>query len=192
MGSCPKKLANGEIAMLKNLRWAASIMILTALGGPVSADVITDWNEKAVAFVTKQRLLPPQAERVIASVHLAMFDAVNSIEPRYRPYRLAVITTKDASPEAAAAIAAGMVLAGLHPNDADELNSLTAAYLATIPASEARSNGIKVGQEVAAKIVAERKADGASTPDAYRPKTRPGVYVPTPITASSMWSSVKP
>ncbi len=80
--------------MLMNLRWAASIMILTALGGPVSADVITDWNEKAVAFVTKHRLLPPQAERVIASVHLAMFDAVNSIEPRYRPYRLAVISDK--------------------------------------------------------------------------------------------------
>ena len=89
--------------MLMNLRWAASIMVLTALGGPVSADVITDWNEKAVAFVTKQRLLPPQAERVIASVHLAMFDAVNSIEPRYPAVPACSITTKDASPEAAAA-----------------------------------------------------------------------------------------
>src|SRR3954469_11097827 len=178
--------------MLTNLRWAASMMILTALGGPVSADVITDWNEKAVAFVTKQRMLPPQAERVIASVHLAMFDAVNSIEPRYRPYRLAVITTKDASPDAAAAVAAGMVLAGLHPRDAEEVNTLMAAYLAAIPSSEAKSNGIKVGQEVAAKIVAERKADGADAPDAYRPKTKPGVYVPTPITASSMWAHVKP
>jgi hypothetical protein len=121
-----------------------------------------------------------------------MFDAVNSIEPRYRPYRLAVITTKDASPEAAAAVAAGMVLAGLHPNDTEEVNTLMAAYLAAIPSSEAKSNGIKVGQEVAAKIVAERKADGASAPDAYRPKTKPGVYVPTPITASSMWPNVKP
>src|SRR5437899_6376167 len=178
--------------MLKNLRWAASLMILTALGGPVSADVITDWNEKAVAFVTKQRLLPPQAERVIASVHLAMFDAVNSIEPRYRPYRLAVIATKDTSPEAAAAVAAGTVLAGLHPNDAEELNAQLTAYLAAIPSSTAKSNGIKVGEEVAAKIVAERKADGANAPDAYRPKTRPGVYVPTPIIASSMWPNVKP
>jgi len=178
--------------MLTNLRWAASIMVLTALGGPVSADVITDWNEKAVAFVSKQRLLPPQAERVIASVHLAMFDAVNSIEPRYRPYRLAVITTKDASAEAAATVAAGMVLAGLHPKDAEELNTLMAEYLAAIPSSEAKSNGIKVGQEVAAKLVAERKADGADVPDSYRPKTRPGVYVPTPITASSMWPKVKP
>jgi hypothetical protein len=179
--------------MLTNLRWAASIIVLTAaLGGPVSADVITDWNEKAVAFVTKHRMLPPQAERVIASVHLAMFDAVNSIEPRYRPYRLAAITTKEASPEAAAAVAAGTVLAGLHPKDTEELNTLMAAYLAAIPSSEAKSNGIKVGQEVAAKIVAERTADGADAPDAYRPKARPGVYVPTPITASSMWPKVKP
>jgi hypothetical protein len=168
------------------------MMILTALGGPVSADVITDWNEKAVAFVSKQRLLPPQAERVIASVHLAMFDAVNSIEPRYRPYRLAVMTTKDASPEAAAAVAAGMVLAGLHPKDTEELNSLMAAYLADIPSNEAKSNGIKVGQDVAAMFVAERKADGADAPDAYRPKAKPGVYVATPITASSMWPNVKP
>jgi hypothetical protein len=45
---------------------------------------------------------------------------------------------------------------------------------------------------VAARIVADRKADGADAPDAYRPKTRPGVYVPTPITASSMWPNVKP
>ena len=178
--------------MLINLRWVAPILILTGLGGPVSADVITDWNEKAIAFVMKHRMLPPQAERVVASVQLAMFDAVNSVERRYRPYRLAVTTAKETSQEAAAAVAAGMVLAGLHPNETEELNSVMGAYLAAIPPGTAKSEGIKVGQEVAAKIVAERKVDGADAPDAYRPKTRPGVYVPTPITASSMWPNVKP
>jgi hypothetical protein len=178
--------------MLIKLRWAAPIMILAGLGSPTSADVITDWNEEAVAFVTKQRMLPPQAERVVASVHVAMFDAVNSIERRYRPYRLAVTTSKETSKEAAAAVAAGMVLASLHPNETAELKSLMDAYLAAIPPGIAKSEGIKVGQEVAAKIVAERKADGADGPDAYRPKTQPGVYVPTPITASSTWPNVKP
>ena len=179
--------------MSMNLRRVLPItIILTGLSGPVSADVIGDWNEKAVAFVTKHRMLPPQAERVVASVHVAMFDAVNSIERRYRPYRLAVTTAKDTSKETAAAVAAGMVLAGLHPKDAEELNSLMGTYLATIPPGAAKSEGIKVGQEIAAKIVAERKVDGADAPDAYRPKTRPGVYVPTPITASSMWPNVKP
>jgi hypothetical protein len=178
--------------MSMKLRWVASIMILTGLGGPVSADVITDWNEKAVALVTKNRMLPPQAERVIASVHVAMFDSVNSIDRRYRPYRLAVTAAKEASKEAAAATAAGLVLAGLNPNDADELNAATAAYLAALPEGAGKSQGIKIGQEVAAKILAERKSDGADAPDAYRPKTKPGVYVPTPITASSMWPNVKP
>src|SRR5262249_45717776 len=158
-----------------------AITILTGLGGPVSADVITDWNEKAVALVAKHRMLPPQAERVIASVHVAMFDAVNAIEPRYRPYRVAATPPKSTSKEAAAAVAAGTVLAGLIPEETEALNTAMASYLAAIPQGAARSDGIKIGQDVATRIVAERKADSSDAPDAYRPKTRPGVYVPTPI-----------
>jgi len=175
-----------------HLRWVAPIIILLGCSGPAFSDVITDWNEKAVAFVTKHRMLPPQAERVVASVHIAMFDAVNSIERRYRPYRLAVTIAKDTSKEVAAAAAAGAVLAGLQPNDKEELNAVVEAYLATLPPSSAKANGIKVGQEVAFKFVAERERDGSDAPDAFRPKTKPGVYVPTPITASSMWPNVKP
>ena len=178
--------------MLLHPRWFLPVIMLVGSVVPASADVITDWNEKAVAFVTKQRMLPPQAERVMASLHVAMFDAVNSVAGRYRPYRLAVVTAKETSIEAAAATAAGLVLAGLHPNEADELNAVTAAYLATMAESSAKSGGIKVGQEVAGRIIAERRRDGSDAPDAYRPKAKPGVYVPTPITASSMWPSVAP
>ena len=32
--------------MLLNLRWVTPAMILIGLADPVSADVITDWNEK--------------------------------------------------------------------------------------------------------------------------------------------------
>ncbi len=178
--------------MSMHFHWVASIIILTGLGGPVSADVITDWNEKAVALVAKHRMLPPQAERVIASVHVAMFDAVNSIAPRYRPYLVLATPPKGGSKEAAAAVAAGTVLAGLIPEETEALNTAMASYLATISQGAAKSDGIKIGQDVAARIVAERKVDGSDAPDAYRPKTRPGMYVPTPITASSMWPNVKP
>jgi hypothetical protein len=84
------------------------------------------------------------------------------------------------------------VLAGLIPEETEALNTAMASYLATISQGAAKSDGIKIGQDVAARIVAERKADGSDAPDAYRPKTRPGMYVPTPITASSMWPNVKP
>jgi hypothetical protein len=40
--------------------------------------------------------------------------------------------------------------------------------------------------------LATRAHDGSSAPDAYRPRTSPGVYVPTAITLSSMWPDMKP
>ena len=69
---------------MSKLHWMAPIVMLIGFSSPASADVITDWNEKAVALISKHRMLPPQAERVIACVHVAMFDAVNSIERRYQ------------------------------------------------------------------------------------------------------------
>jgi len=67
-----------------------------------SADVITGWNEKAVAFVTARTMPPWQGERIMAMVHVAMFDAVNSIERRYRPYLVQLPATPTTSREAAA------------------------------------------------------------------------------------------
>lgn len=154
------------------------------------ADVITDWNEKAVAFVTP-RMVPAAGQRVVAIMQVAMFDAVNSIERRYRPYLIQLPAAAMASEEAAAAAAAGTVLVGLYPQDAD-LKSALAAYLATIPNSDEKSAGFKLGEAVAAKVLEARANDGADAPDAYRYKTKPGVYVPTPITVSSTWPNVKP
>jgi len=37
-----------------------------------------------------------------------------------------------------------------------------------------------------------RANDGSSAPDAYRPRTSPGVYVPTAITINSMWPNMQP
>src|SRR3979411_575903 len=108
------------------------------------ADVITDWNEKAVAFMTP-RMVPAAGRRVVAIMQVAMFDAVNSIERRYRPYLIQIPAAATASKEAAAAAAAGTVLTGLYPQDVD-LKSTLAAYLATIANSDAKSEGIRLGE----------------------------------------------
>jgi PAP2 superfamily len=178
--------------MLNAGRWTIPTLFLLSLGTTASADVITDWNEKAVALVTKHRMLPPQAERVIACMHVAMFDAVNAIDRRYRPYGVSAPAAKDVSKETAAAAAAEGVLARLFVKDADELRSALGSHLALIQDGPSKSDGIKLGNEVAAKTLIARQDDGADAPDAYRPRTTPGVYVPTPITASSMWPKVKP
>src|SRR5262245_28863138 len=172
---------------LRNVLLASTMMVSTS---PAFADVITDWNEKAVAFVTP-RMVPAAGQRVVAIMQVAMFDAVNSIDRRYRPYLVQLPAAATTSKEAAAAAAAGTVLVGLYPQEAELKNAL-AAYLAMIPDSDAKSAGIKLGETVAAKVLEARTKDGADAPDSYRYKTRPGVYVPTPITVSSTWPSVKP
>src|SRR5262249_19818217 len=92
-----------------------TIAVLGVLAAPAHADVISDWNEKVVSFVTSAKMAPPQAERVMAMAHVAMFDAVNAIDKRYRPYLIQPDAPPTASRETAAAVAASRVLLGLHP-----------------------------------------------------------------------------
>jgi hypothetical protein len=176
--------------MHANIRKLLMTAALIVVAPSAFADVITDWNEKAVAFVTP-RMPPAAGQRVVAIMQVAMFDAVNSIERRYRPYLIQVTADATASKEAAAATAAATVLIGLYPEEAS-LKDAMAVHLAAIPNSSTKSAGIKVGEAVAAKILEARAKDGADAPDSYRYKTRPGVYVPTPITVSSTWPNVKP
>jgi hypothetical protein len=156
------------------------------------ADVITDWNEKATALVTARQAPPQVAERVMAMVHVAMFDAVNSVDRRYRPYFVQLPATSTTSKEAAAAAAAGTVLMELHPQAKGELTGSLAAYLATVPDSDAKSLGIKLGEAVAMKILETRASDGVNRPDAYRPKTKPGLYIATATTLAAEWPTVPP
>ena len=61
------------------------------------ANVITDWDATAVSVT------PPSAAglREMAIMHVAMFDAVNSIARRYRPY-IAQPTASEATSQEAA------------------------------------------------------------------------------------------
>jgi hypothetical protein len=128
----------------------------------------------------------------MAIMHIAMFDAVNTIEPVYRPYQAQLPAPPDTSKDAAAAAAAGAVLTKLLPDAAPDIQAALTSYLAAIPESDAKSNGIKLGDAVAAKILEARANDEASAPDAYRPVTTAGVYIPTPLTVASQWPTLKP
>jgi hypothetical protein len=85
-------------ANIRNLLMAAAAI---STAPPAFADVITDWNENAVTFVTP-RMAPGAAQRVVAIMQVAMFDAVNSIERRYRPYLVQLPAAPTTSKEAAA------------------------------------------------------------------------------------------
>jgi len=52
-------------------------------------------------------------------------------------------------------------------------------YLAKIPDGPAKDRGVKLGEEVADKLVKMRDNDGTSTKNAFRPVTQPRVYTAT-------------
>ena len=179
--------------MLVRREWMLLAVLLTAPMATATGNVITDWDEKAIALVQPGTVFPPPtALRTTAMLHLAMFDAVNSIKHRYKPYGAQLVAPPDASQEAAAASAAGAILMKLVPNAAAQIQAAEASYLAKLPDDAAKSDGIKLGQDAAAKILAMRENDGSSAPDAYRPKTKPGVYIPTAITIGWAIARVRP
>src|SRR6266702_4918463 len=84
--------ATWEATMKSSRAWLLAAVFLLGPTPAAYANVITDWDEKAVAFV-QSRMVPPLAYRVMAIVHVSMFDAVNSIEPIYRPYKVQLPAT---------------------------------------------------------------------------------------------------
>src|ERR1041384_7626947 len=92
---------------------AALIGALLAAAIPASAraNVITDWDAKAIDAVAPLASAPASpytpyaAYRMREIVHVAMFDAVNAIERRYQPYLVQPPAESATSKEAAAAAA---------------------------------------------------------------------------------------
>jgi hypothetical protein len=165
--------------------------LLAAAASLAIADVITDWNEKAVAAGYTARQGPPPHTRVVAMVNLAMFEAMNSIDGRYRPYRARLQAEAGASRDAAAAAAAHYLLVRIYPDQAKEMDKALQASLAAVPEA-AREKGIRLGERAGAAVLSERANDGVGGPDTYRPFTAPGKYVPTVLPAASRWGAVKP
>src|SRR5689334_10691741 len=146
-----------------------ALVFLAGLATTAHADVISDWSAKAEAIATEKKLLPPPNARGIAILHVAMFEAVNAIDNKYAPYKLNLSTPNTASKEAAAAAAAHAVLVTLHPELQSSLDAYLKTSLASIVEGQVKENGIALGKEAAAGMLALRATDGVSAPETYRP-----------------------
>ncbi|SDQ22003.1 hypothetical protein SAMN05428982_0146 [Pseudoxanthomonas sp. CF385] len=178
-----------------------SVLLIAALvPGLAQADAVIDWNTTAWQAATAAGG-PPIQTRINTITHLAIHDALNSIELRYEPYAGTHPAARGASPDAAIATAAYMTLSITVPSQAAALETTYDTYLAglTCPAAfpGCVSDGIAVGAAAAEAILALRANDGAATPHApYSAPLLPGVYQPTaPNFAAPQfgnWGRVKP
>jgi hypothetical protein len=131
---------------------------------------------------------PGEAAVYMGIVHVAIYDAAVAIEGGYRPYAIALTAPAGTSPAAAIAAAAHDTLIGLQPalglNGAQQaiLDGDYASYLAAIPGGAGKTNGIAIGKQVAAAVVALRADDGRdknpTLADLHPPAPGPGVWQP--------------
>ena len=172
---------------------AGLALALFALGisRAAHADVITDWNDKACTIVGKAGP-GSTGHRMMAIVQVSVFEAVNSIEPRYTPYMAKVAAPAGASIDAVVAAANRAALLELLPGEKAAIEAAYAAAMAKVPDGAAKADGTAVGEKAAAMILARAANDGSNTPESYQPHTTPGKYVPTMIPVFATWGKRTP
>jgi hypothetical protein len=175
-------------------RWLVlPIALASLLGVPTAmADVVTDWNVTANDIVIAAGVPPPPANRTLAMVQTAVYEAVNAITKRYPADRVTPTATPDASVAAAVAAANRAMLSRLLPSQQASIDKSYGAALAAIADGPAKTAGIAVGEQAAAAVIAWRADDNAGAQERYRPATTAGVYVPTAIPAVPQWPQRKP
>ncbi len=159
---------------------------------PARADAVNDWNVRANTIVVAAKLPPPPAYRAMAMVQTAVYEAVNAVTGRYPPGQVKLHTAAGASLEAAVAAANRVVLSALIPAQQAAIDNDYQQALSAIAEGAAKTAGIATGEQAGAAVLAWRADDGAATPENYRPRTTPGVYVPTVIPAVPQWPQRKP
>jgi hypothetical protein len=186
-------------AAYKVLRSSAlpTLMVVVSAAA-ANANVVTDWDEKGVAIIQGNAPAPPPrfgpigALRIITVMHIAMFEAVNAIDPHYEPYQGSTKPKVDASEDAAAATAAAAVLSQMDPDTAMKTKAALDAYLSHVATGDSKERGIRLGEEVAARVLGMRANDGKDTVNAFRPITQPGVYTETMLTYGWQFADMLP
>ncbi len=164
-----------------------------------SAAIVVAWNQELLHIVKRPGDQPVSIHptRSFAIMHAAIYDAIVSITKDDPPYLFSVPAPRQARIDAAAAQAAHDSLAALYPKLQPELDAMLASQLAAIPDGKSKQDGIQVGADVAARLVADRANDGsAAVPPPFVAGTQPGDYRPTPpnfpAPVFTGWSNVTP
>ena len=163
----------------------------------ISDDVVLQWNQ--IAYNRMPGGSPFPTLRYMATIQLAVFEAVNSITGKYQPYLGTINAPAGANPDAAAIVAARDTLTGFFGQSAS-LDALRDASLAAIPDGQAKTDGIAVGAAAAAAMLANRTGDGSAPPlfytppnsDVYQWQVTPGPCASTGAGVFRHWPNLRP
>jgi PAP2 superfamily len=159
------------------IRSAMLILIVALLAtSPVplpaaTPDPVLEWIDVMNTTVLSAGTAPNVTSRVVAMVSASVFDAVNGIDPRFRPLLVRPDAPHNASQRAAAIQAAYAILLHLYPAQSGTLTTRLNASLMALALTEKAESiaaGAAWGQTVADAIWTSRLTDGfAPTPPPF-------------------------
>src|SRR5215510_9513828 len=160
----------------------AILAILLAAPATARADAVTIWNDIAIRtiFAATPARPVPVAFLDMAMVQVAVYDAVQAIDKRFKPYHVE-IPGASGSPEAATAKAAHDILVNLFPAQTMFLDATYARYLSEHGLAP-NDPGVEVGRAAARGIIDLRANDGRFPPNPpdFTGGMRPGEWRSTP------------
>ena len=168
---------------MKNTRFVLALALAVLAATCVSAqNVVVNWDAIASTTIVSNAKEPSATSSVwFAYVHLAVFDAVNSIDHRFQPYLFTTQAPAGASKDAAVATAAHRVLVNYFPAQLASLDASLASSLAAISDTPANiSAGVAVGEAAAEALITARMSDGLLVNFPYTPPVGPAFYQRTP------------
>jgi len=167
-------------------------LCLAIAASSAHADVVTDWNTIAIAVMKAGKITGNPWSRAMAMVHVAMADSITSVQGKYTLYVAKGPAAPGASAEAAAVAAARQILIQIVPSQKAMIDEAYTAALKAISDGAAKTEGMALGERVAAAVIADRAADGTNVPETYRPVTSPGVWIPTTLPIAPQYAKAKP
>ncbi len=150
------------------LAGAAWVLLNTA----AQADAVDEWNQIALEMAATSSASAGHALHTMATVHTAMFEALNFIEARYvQRYAVRPSGLQCASPDAAVATAAHDLLTRIFPGQEEALKDRLQLSLDAMRDDRGSATGGIAGKSVAAIVWAARRDKTAAA--AQVPSTQP-------------------
>ena len=187
LGSLPLLCRRRDLATIRSAMLTLIVALLATSPVLVLAappDPVLEWIDVMNTTVLTAGTAPNVTSRVVALVSASVFDAVNGIEPRFRPLQVRPEAPHNASQRAAAIQAAYAILLNLYPAQSGTLTirrNASLEALASTEKAESIAAGVAWGQTVADAIWTSRLTDGFTPPPpSFLGAPVVGVWRPTP------------
>ncbi|MGX7951597.1 vanadium-dependent haloperoxidase [Tsuneonella sp. HG249] len=167
-----------------------------AVAAPASADVVSDWAElQTIADRAESDPMAPFDPAKISAygrLTLAMFEAANAADPRYRSYLGIERAPRGASVDAAVASAAHAVLTNLYAGQKKSLDDALTLALGNVPEGKAKADGVALGKRAAEEALKRGGWDDKARLSYYRPTGPAGRWAPSNVPFPAEMSAGRP